>query len=69
MRNNREGMGTEVLVTGEKYTGQWSGNQRHGRGTIRFSSGMMRKGIWRQGEVGMWETEEYLPPADAIADA
>jgi hypothetical protein len=64
----REGTGVEVLVSGERYEGQWSANQRHGRGTVRFSSGMLRKGIWRHGEVGLWESEEYLPPSDLTGD-
>lgn len=68
VRNMREGTGVEVLVTGERYEGQWSANQRHGRGTIRFSSGMLRKGIWRHGEVGLWESEEYLPPSELLGD-
>ncbi len=65
-RNMREGSGVEVLVTGERYDGQWSKNLRHGRGVIRFSSGKLRRGIWRNGEIGLWESEEYLPEGVAL---
>ncbi len=56
-----EGKGVELLPTGEKYDGAWHNNLRHGRGLLRFSTGKLRRGIWRNGVHAVWEGEEFLP--------
>jgi len=49
-RNSRQGEGTEEVPGGQRYSGQFLADKRHGYGTLYDSkTGIISEGIWRAG--------------------
>lgn len=54
--DQKHGIGTYFFGDGRYYSGHWEHGKQHGEG-IYFDEGVIRKGIWKEGERVMW-TEE-----------
>lgn len=50
MKAKRHGAGRQVCPNGDAYVGQFSENQRHGHGCIRYAYGAMYNGEWQRSE-------------------
>ena len=43
--------GTHTFANGAKYVGEFKDGKRHGQGTIAYTDGSVKKGMWRDGEL------------------
>jgi hypothetical protein len=47
----REGIGFEHLKNGLEYTGHWSNDEKHGKGSLRFPDGRVIETTWEHNKM------------------
>lgn len=64
-----DGQGTMEYETGDLYTGQWSGGQRHGVGKMVFADQTEISGKWEEDQYRAdWSTLGFQGDRNAVAD-
>ena len=56
--DRRNGQGTQIYLSGDRYEGEWRDDQRSGRGTMHWSGGLY-EGEWRNDKRNGEGSETY----------